>query len=177
MNANVRRVVLSLALTTLSACSSWRTPAPVAGTVLPPSTDSIPRPTELQVALGVISPMVVRGEFDRADSALALFSMQHDATCPGAEADYLRALLKLSPHNSRGRALEAVPLLDKYLGSTCLSAARAAEIVFVRKLAFDVAQRGVSDSASAEEVRKLREQLDQTKKELDRLKMRVIQPL
>ncbi|MNC97039.1 hypothetical protein D3C83_145750 [compost metagenome] len=66
-------------------------------------------------------------------------------------------------------------MLDKYLASTCLSEPRRVEATLLRGLAASMGKKpSAPDSASAEEIRKLKDQLEQTKKELERLKLRII---
>jgi hypothetical protein len=130
-----------------------------------------------RLTLESIASLAARGQFAKADSVLALFASNHDGSCAAAEAMYTRALLKLAPNNTSRSSRDAVGLLDAYVGSTCLPPNRAAEVNLIRNFAVELAHRPVlSDSASAEEVRKLREQLDQTKRDLERLKLRVIPP-
>jgi hypothetical protein len=69
-----------------------------------------------------------------------------------------------------------VPLIDRYLGSTCVPAERMAEAVLLRGIAVRLTALAASDSATADENRKLREQLELTKRELDRLRLRIIPP-
>jgi hypothetical protein len=130
-----------------------------------------------QVTLLSVAPLAQRGEFVAADSALASFAKNHPGSCEAAESGYVRALLRLSPGNTRAKAETAIPFLDSYLASSCVAPARAAEVILVRRVASDLMRQNFAgDSATSEEIRKLREQLDLARKELDRLKMRIIPP-
>jgi hypothetical protein len=146
----------------------------------PPPQSAPPVPSardSLLVTLLSIAPMTQRGEFPAADSTLAAFANRHEGTCEAAEAGYMRALLRLSPSNVHAKAETAIPLFDSYIGSSCVEPARASEALLLRRIASDIVRHNfAADSASAEEVKKLKEQLDLAKKELDRLKMRVIPP-
>jgi hypothetical protein len=145
-----------------------------------PAVDSgtaAPRLSPLETVLLGVSPYMDRGEVARADSALAAMSARYDGSCIAAESNYLRALLRVTAPGPATRVGESVELLDRYLTSTCPSGTRVEEARFLRRVALEATRKSLSaDSASAEEVRKLKEQLDQTKKDLDRLKMRIIPP-
>ncbi len=130
-----------------------------------------------QFTLLSVAPLAQRGDFVAADTMLAAFAHAHGGSCEAAESKYVRALLRLSPHNTSAKVETALPLLDTYLSSSCVAPGRAAEALMVRKVAADMMRQNfVGDSVSSEEIRKLKEQLELAKKELDRLKMRVIPP-
>jgi hypothetical protein len=136
-----------------------------------------PRFTPLESVLLAVAPQLDRGDFAQVDSALGVFALRQDGSCMAAESNYLRAVLRMSAPAQASRISEAVALLDGYLSSTCPTDSRAAEATFLRKLAVNSAQRATAaDSVAAEEIRKLREQLDQTKRDVERLKMRIIPP-
>ena len=179
--------LLLATLLLVAACASRKDPVrleppePALAVVTTPASPApAPGPTARDVwsltLLGV-APLAQRGDFSGADSLLATFANTHPATCETAEASYIRALLRLSPGNSTAKAESALPLIDSYLASTCVAPGRAAEALVVRRVASDMMRQNfVGDSAAADQIRKLKEQLELTKKELDRLKMRVIPP-
>ena len=181
------RIITAVLLSILTAsCAANRAavvkqPEPTIEIVHPPATSSTSTSPTIsdvwQMTLLTVAPLVQRGDFPGADSVLAYFGNSHANTCEGSESNYVRALLRLAPGNTVGKVETAAPLLDSYLASGCVSPGRAAEVVLLRKVAADLQRESVvADSSSAEQIRKLREQLEQTKKELDRLKMRVIPP-
>ena len=130
-----------------------------------------------QITLLSIGPLVSHGEFKTADSALALFAASYDGSCQAAEANFTRALLRLTPSNPAASPASALAMLNVYANSTCLPQSRSAEIAVMRKLAADMeALSQTKDSSAAAEIKKLKEQLELTRKELDRLRLRVIPP-
>jgi hypothetical protein len=153
--------------------------------VPPPVSTAVPSPVKVDTlaaanaawdsAMVSVSYATQRGDMMGADSILRSFAMSKRG-CSSTQADYVRGLLYVSPTAPTSKIAEALPLFDRYLGSPCLTPSKAAEVNFIRRLAADVLLKTISDSASAEEVKKLRDQLETTKKELDRLKMRVIPP-
>ena len=150
----------------------------IVAAVPPPAPAPAPTSRDIyQITLLTVAPMAQRGEFVAADSALSAFARNNQGSCEASEAGYVRALLRLSPSNINAKAETALPLLDSYLGSTCLTPGRAAEVLLLRRVAADMMRQNFAgDSASSEEIRKLKEQLELAKKELDRLKMRIIPP-
>jgi hypothetical protein len=181
------RVVILLAATLASLSCVPRQamlPEPPAAVEVEPATPPLGPPVRITRAdsawrevLRTVTPLAQKGAYESADSLLAHFAGDHDGTCQAAEARYLRALFLLSPGNASAAPRKALPLLDSYLSSTCLQPYRSTEIEVMRTMALDldrVASNG--DSSTAATIRKLQEQLDQTNKELARLKMRVIPP-
>jgi hypothetical protein len=127
--------------------------------------------------LSMVSPLVGAGAYLQADSILGAFSLQKDASCHAAEANYTRAILLLTPSNPHRSVSLALPLLDGYLASTCLAQDRAVQVALLRSMAGGMSgQTASADSAGVGQLRKLQAQLDEVRKELERLKMRIIPP-
>jgi hypothetical protein len=130
-----------------------------------------------RLTIDSVAPLTQKGDFARADSVLSRFAAVHDGTCEAAESGFVRALLRLYPPGGRERLLEAISMLDSFAASTCLSPSRATEVALVRSYALAITKQAiVSDSTALDEVRKLKEQLDAARKELERLRLRVIPP-
>ena len=129
-----------------------------------------------------------RGAYDDADKALADFAKSHPNTAQAAEAGYWRAVYKLDPANKGASTREAITALDAYLASANID--HRGEATTLRRIAAQLlsldralAQKpDESPSAAAtaksrdEEVQKLRDELQATKDELDRIKRRLAAP-
>jgi hypothetical protein len=127
---------------------------------------------------------VVRGDYALADRILADFAREFPNSSEGIESGYWRAVFKLDPANSTASTREAVSGLDAYLARSRNGLHRG-EATTLRRLAQQllaldralVARESPAPEASRdEEVRKLREELQATKDELERIKRRLAAP-
>jgi hypothetical protein len=119
--------------------------------------------------------MLGSGRLADADSSLELLARRFDGTCVAAESSYMRALIRLSQAHDVPTPT-VVPLIDQYLGSTCVPPERAVEATLLRGIASLVAAGALTDSSVAGENRALKQQLEQTRRELERLRLRIIPP-
>jgi hypothetical protein len=139
-----------------------------------------------------------QGRFAAADSLLAEFMSDRWGTWEAREAAYLRAVHLLDPENSQASPRDALPLLELYLADTALvthtGTARALWALATRqdslRLALleasarpdTVVQTPARPSPSPREeelqreVTRLKEQLEQTTAELERIKRRLTTP-
>ena len=129
-----------------------------------------------------------RGAYDDADKVLADFAKSHPNTAQAAEAGYWRAVYKLDPANKGASTRDAISALDAYLASPSID--HRGEATTLRRIAAQLlsldralAQKPDESSAAAataksrdEEVQKLRDELQATKDELDRIKRRLAAP-
>ena len=136
---------------------------------------------------------VALGHFDDADKALYDFVQRYPSSPEAREATYWRALFKLDPANRDGSPRAATERLDEYLADTTATLHRA-EASTLRRIAaeFDsLAQRvpvaaandsaRIADAQKAQEreddlqkeIKTLRDQLDKTNAELERIKKRL----
>ncbi|HKV51646.1 MAG TPA: hypothetical protein VJO52_10640 [Gemmatimonadaceae bacterium] len=172
-------VWLTLALAACATTSARRT--------MPPAVDDW---------IGTIAGaknQVALGHFDDADKALYEFMQRYPSSPEAREATFWRALFKLDPANRGGSPRAATERLDEYLADTTASLHRA-EASTLRRIAaaFDsLAQRApvvaVNDSARLadaqkaqeredemqKEIKTLKDQLDKTNAELERIKKRL----
>jgi TolA-binding protein len=136
---------------------------------------------------------VALGHFDDADKALYEFEQRYPSSPEAREATYWRALFKLDPANRGGSPRAATERLDEYLADTTASLHRA-EAATLRRIAAELdslAQRTpvvasndsarLADAQKAQqreddlqkEIKGLRDQLDKTNAELERIKKRL----
>lgn len=127
-----------------------------------------------------------RGAWDDADRLLAEFARAHLNTPQAAEAGYWRAVYKLDPANRGASTRDAIAGLDAYLNAPRVD--HRGEAATLRRLAAQLlsldralAQKPEEPSPAAaksrdEEVQKLRDELQATKDELDRIKRRLAAP-
>ncbi len=123
-----------------------------------------------------------RGAYPDADKALAEFAVAHPNTAEAAESAYWRAVYKLDPANKEASTRDAISGLDKYLAAP--NGAHRGEAATLRRVAgqllsLDRALSQKPDEAAAtreEDVKKLRDDLQATKDELERIKRRLAAP-
>lgn len=136
---------------------------------------------------------VALGHFDDADKALYEFVQRYPSSAEAHEATYWRALFKLDPANRGGSPRAATERLDEYLADSSAALHRA-EASTLRRIAAELdslAQRApivaVNDSARLadaqkaqereddlqKEIKTLKDQLDKTNAELERIKKRL----
>ncbi|MFN2399490.1 MAG: hypothetical protein ABR543_12750 [Gemmatimonadaceae bacterium] len=151
--------------------------------------------SEWAATLATARAAVLAGDHDDADSTLVNFTRVHGGTPEAREAEYWRGLFKLDPANRRRSASEALPHLDRYLSDTIglvhLVEARAIRILAgtLDSLAHTVTVITSAQSAQAvdsgfppreqemvKEIQRLKDQLDKTNAELERIKRRLAAP-
>lgn len=176
---NVRR--LTAGLLVLASCHHRRpaAPPPAAATVAVPSPP--PEPPWARTAAAV-QAAVDSGQFSTADSILAAFELVERDTPDASESAFWRAMLRADPRNPAFEPAEARRGIEVYLAAP--NPRRRTEAgVMLRMLelsdslrAAQAAQRSAAearDRARDEEVQKLRDDLQRTQAELDRIKKRL----
>lgn len=145
--------------------------------------------------LGAAQAAVVQGHFDEADRVLSDFAQRYPRSPEAREAAYWRALYDLDPANTAADPRAAADRLDAYLSETDTTIAlHRSEARTLRRIAAAidslehqppvVATPGDSATAAAaraqqhedemqKEIQRLRDQLDKTTAELDRIKKRL----
>ena len=123
-----------------------------------------------------------RGAYTNADKTLADFATAHPNSAQAAESGYWRAVYKLDPANKEANTREAMAGLEKYLSLpnvTHRGEATTLRRIATQLLSLDRALNQKPDEATAardEEVKKLRDELQSTKEELERIKRRLAAP-
>lgn len=179
---NVRR--FAVVLLVLAGCRQHRqaAPPPVVEQVtvpsLPPESPWVGTLAAAQAAADV-------GQFATADSILAAFERSEPDSPDANESSFWRAMLRADPRNPAFAPAEARAALDSYL-ATPTPRRRTEAAVMLRMLALSdsirtlhTAQRSAAearDRAHDEEIQKLRDDLQKTQAELDRIKRRLGSP-
>ena len=141
-----------------------------------------------------------RGNFDEADSLLGQFARQHQGTHPASEALFWQGVFRLDPSNRNGSLTVGLAALDAYLADSrphdhatvAITLRRvAAQLDAANRLAasatvaaHDVAaaspNRATTETkpadASADEIKRLKDELAKANAELERIKRRLAQP-
>jgi hypothetical protein len=125
-----------------------------------------------------------RGAFADADKTLADFAASHPNTPAAAESGYWRAVYKLDPSNKDASTRDAIAGFDRYLAMP--DGSHRGEATTLRRIAVQLSSldRALTaqkpDEAAAasrdEEVKKLKDELQATKDELERIKRRLAAP-
>lgn len=145
-------------------------------------------------ALGTAKEAVADGRYSDADRTLQDFMLAYVGAAEAREAAYWRALFTLDPANRGGDTRSAEKQLEEYLADTASTLHRA-EATTLRRLAATIDSLGrthrismsSSDAARAEqaeladqreaelqkEIQKLKDQLEKTTAELERIKKRL----
>ena len=123
------------------------------------------------------------GAYGDADKTLAEFASSHPGSIQALESGYWRAVYKLDPANKDASTKDAIAGLDKYLATpdgTHRGEATTLRRIAVQLQSLDKALNAPKvDEAAAtrdEEVKKLRDELQATKEELERIKRRLAAP-
>lgn len=155
------------------------------------ATACVPRPRFMQPAASRDWPAAYlaaqaaadRGSYADADKLLADFASAHPNTAEARESGYWRAVYKLDPSNKDANPRDAIAALDRYLaapGGTNRGEATTLRHIAGQLLSLDRALNQKPDEAAAstrdEEVKKLRDELQATKDELERIKRRLAAP-
>lgn len=170
----------------LASCHHRRPAAPalVADTVAP-AVPSPPPERPWPRTLALVQAAADSGRFSTADSILAAFERAERDSPDIAESAFWRAMLRADPRNPAFHPEEARRGIEAYLAAP--SAHRRTEAnVMLRLLelsdslrAVQAAQRSAADTrdhAQEEEIQKLREDLQRTQAELERIKRRLGPP-
>ncbi|HWE42337.1 MAG TPA: hypothetical protein VG432_07525 [Gemmatimonadaceae bacterium] len=124
-----------------------------------------------------------RGAYAEADRTLADFASSHPGSAQATESGYWRAVYKLDPANKDASTRDAIAGLDRYLAAP--DGTHRGEATTLRRIAVQLQSldRALSatkadEGAAArdEEVKKLRDELQATKEELERIKRRLAAP-
>ena len=116
-----------------------------------------------------------------AERKLREFATEYPRSAEAHESTYWRAVFMLDPGNTTATPRDAAALLDRYLAATSPLVHRAEAMVFQRLAKSLAAPReGVPprtpDAAREAELKALKEELEQTKAELERIRKRVAPP-
>ena len=179
---NVRQ--LTAGLLVLASCQHRRpaAPPPVVDTVAVPSPPPEPPWTRTMAAVQAAADS---GQFATADSILTAFEHVEAGSADATESAFWRAMLRADPRNPAFEPVEARRGIEAYLAAP--NPRRRTEAgVMLRMLdladslrAVQAAQRSSAearDRARDEEVQKLRDDLQRTQAELDRIKKRLGSP-
>lgn len=124
------------------------------------------------------------GRHASAERALRDFAAAYPGTAEAMESNYWRAVLALDPGNEQGSVRDATELLTRYLDSR-LPLSHRAEATVLRRLAASVAapaRAGPPASAATgtdprdAEIQRLKEELENTRAELERIRKRLAPP-
>lgn len=168
----------------VAACTSSRSGVPE----LPAPLDPPALQAKWAATLSDLKADVASARYTAADSSISAFLEAHPGTPQSADALFWRAVLKLDPANGTGSAREALVAVDAYLaGGTALPNFELAQVLRRTASAIESAQRplpepvrptvSVPDSSerarSAEEILRLKSDLEKVQTELDRIKKRI----
>lgn len=176
----IARVVV-VAAVFLTGCHKPVPPAPVVQIPVP----AAPVEPPWVGTLAAVHTAVDSGRFAMADSILAAFEQAQAGTADASESAFWRAMLRADPRNPAFAPADARAALEAYLASD--GARRRTEVrVMLRMLALSDSLRAVQaaqrtaadarDHARDEEMQKLRDDLQRTQAELDRIKRRLGPP-
>ena len=129
---------------------------------------------------------VDQARHDEADRRLREFAAEYAQSAEALESTYWRAVFMLDPANTTGTPREAAGLLERYLAARSPLVHRA-EATVLQRLAKNLAtpREGqpatpaparASDPAREAEIKALKDELEATKAELERIKKRVAPP-
>lgn len=179
---NVRR--FAVVLLVLAGCRQHRTaaaPPPMQQVTLP----SLPPEAPWVGTLAAAQAAVDSGRFSTADSILAAFERSEPDSPDASESTFWRAMIRADPRNPAFAPADARAALDAYL-ATPNPRRRTEATVMLRMLALSdsirvlyTAQRSAAearDRARDDEIQKLRDDLQRTQAELDRIKRRLGPP-
>ena len=116
-----------------------------------------------------------RGRHAEADRTLREFAERAPSSPEAVETMYWRALIILDPASRGTTSREATALLEKYLASDAPITHRA-EAAVLQRIAASMASAAARPTTSDAEVKALKEELEQTKAELERIRKRLAAP-
>lgn len=194
MSGGVRRIaraLLVVAALVSGGCAGFVHPNPP-----PPADNEWPR------TLAAAQDQAGRAEFEAADSLLGRFAREHAGRHGALEAEFWQGVFRLDPSNRTGSMSSGLAALDAYLAdprphdhaSEALTLRRvAAQLDAANRLAASATiaaheatapNRSTAESrpdqrsadASADEIKRLKEELAKANAELERIKRRLAQP-
>jgi hypothetical protein len=148
-------------------------------------------------ALAAAQAAALERRFADADREMELYAQRNPGTPQARESSYWRALFRIDPANDGGDARAALDQIDRYLADSVSYSPRRAEALTLRRLAITLdsldrasgelamttarSEEGAAAAATAREretelVRQnqqLKEQLEKTTAELERIKKRL----
>lgn len=171
----------------------------IAACIRPGTGSNGPNADEWTETITVATVAAHQGRYKSADSVLARFMSTHWGSWEAREAAYWRAVYLLDPENPDAAPRDALPLLELYLADSSVvthsQAARALWALAGRQDSLRLAlleatsrpdtliattepstQRSTREEELAREVARLKEQLDLTTAELERIKRRLTTP-
>jgi hypothetical protein len=119
---------------------------------------------------------VDRGRHAEADRTLSEFAERAPASPEAVETLYWRALIMLDPTSRTGSAREAATMLEKYLASDAPLTHRAEAGMLQRVASSIVASAAAKPAMSEAEIKALKDELEQAKAELERIRKRLVAP-
>jgi len=123
---------------------------------------------------------VDQGRYAEADKALREFAAEYARSPEALESTYWRAVFMLDPTNTAATPRDAGALLERYLASNAPLAHRAEAAILNRLVKSLNALRDAgparADAARDAELKSLKDELEQTKAELERIKKRLAPP-
>lgn len=146
---------------------------------------SLPAESPWVGTLAAVRSAVDSGQYAVADSILTAFDRSEPDSPDASESAFWRAMLRADPHNPAFAPAEARSALEAYLAS--LNPKHRTEASVMLRLvalsdslrAAQAAHRAAADArdrAREEEMQKLRDDLQRTQAELDRIKRRLASP-
>ena len=122
-----------------------------------------------------------QGRYGEADKSLSEFAVEYSRSPEALESTYWRAVFMLDPANTAATPRDAGVLLERYLTSNAPLAHRAEATVLQRLVKSLTAPRDpgpprATDGAREAEMKALKDELEQTKAELERIKKRLASP-
>jgi hypothetical protein len=174
-----RTLVLLVAVA--AACAKPVPPPPVVDMPAPELPPEPPWPRTLTAVLDAVEA----GRFAVADSILAAFEQSEAGTTAADESAFWRALLQTDPRNPAFSPTTARSALEAYL-ATPFAVRRTEASVLLRLLAISDSLRAANATARTgaeqrerahnEELQRLRDELQKTQAELERIKRRLGSP-
>jgi hypothetical protein len=187
----IARALLGVAALVSGGCAGFVHPNPP-----PPADNEWPR------TLAAAQDQAGRAEFEAADSLLGRFAREHAGSHGALEAEFWQGVFRLDPSNRTGSMSSGLAALDAYLAdprphdhaSEALTLRRvAAQLDAANRLAASATiaaheatapNRSTAESrpdqrsadASADEIKRLKEELAKANAELERIKRRLAQP-
>lgn len=119
---------------------------------------------------------VDRGRHADADRTLREFAERAPASPEAVETMYWRAMIMLDPASRAGSTREALGLLERYLASDVPLTHRTEAAVLQRLATALAASASSRAGASDADVKALKDELEQTKAELERIRKRLAPP-
>jgi hypothetical protein len=178
-----RRLLTALAV--LVVATACRHPSPPPPAVADVPVPALPVEPPWVATLASVRTAVDAGHYALADTILATFEQAQAGTSDASESAFWRAMLRADPRNPDFTPAGARAALERYLASEDPQRRTEATIMLRLVTLSDslrsalAAQRTAADArdrAREEELQKLRDDLQRTQAELDRIKRRLGAP-